>query len=232
MQKSILGILICFSLSQHSNSQSITLSVLDTVLSGQDLFVIKDVPVKVRNSSTSSLKLIVKREIISLAQNHANYFCWGINCYGPSTDQSPDTISLTNGEENDSFKGYLDPGGSAGESKVKYCFIDALNTINQSCFVASYRFGSAASTEPKGRNYSVSIPSIPASYDPITQTIKVNVNGGKIDVMNMLGQNIDLTFRYDGTGMVADASSLKTGYYFLFGTNERGPWSARVIVTK
>jgi len=232
MKKPILLILIAILFTQQIKAQSFSVVADQTTIYETDPFEIRDSPAKVKNISTSAKNVLVSREIVSLFNAHDNYFCWGINCYGPVTNQSPDTITLAPQEENDSFKGYLNPNGVDGASKVTYCFINADNPSDRSCFTVEYFFG-ITSLEPKTYgNGTRSIPSVPASYDPYNQTIKVSVNGGKIDTMNMLGQSVELNFKYDGTGMVADASRLKTGYYFLFGENERGPWSARVIVTK
>jgi hypothetical protein len=232
MKKPILGVLIAIFFAQHVQSQSFTVVANELTILENDPFELRDSPAVVKNISGSNKRVLVSREIVSLVSAHSNYFCWGINCYGPVTSESPDTLTLAPNEENATFKGYINPYGADGISKVNYCFVNADNTADRSCFTVNYLFG-VAGLEPKnsggGRK---DIPAVPASYDAYNQTIKVSVNGGKIDTMNMLGQSVELSFKYDGTGMIADASRLKTGYYFLFGANERGPWSARVIVTK
>jgi hypothetical protein len=114
-------------------------------------------------------------------------------------------------------------------AEVRYCFVNADNSSDKACYKVRYLSGVASTMPGKEPGQAVQVP---ATYDAYSQTIKVNVAGGKIEVWNMLGQKVDLTFRYDGTGMVADASSLKPGYYFLFGNNEKGPWSARVVVSR
>ena len=232
MKRPVLTILIAFFFTQQIKAQSFNVVVNQTAIYEADPYEIREAPATVKNIASTSKKVLVSREILSLFNAHDNYFCWGLNCYGPVTSQSPDTITFASQEENSSFKGYINPNGADGASKVKYCFINAENTLDRACFTVDYLFG-VNSFEPKiSGNGSRSVPAVPASYDPYSQTIKVSVNGGKIDTMNMLGQSVELNFKYDGTGMVADASRLKTGYYFLFGSNERGPWSARVIVTK
>ena len=230
MFKVLLGLFLSFFILQQSYAQSFTLTRGDTMVAEADPYQLRDSESKVKNVSSSNLRMVVTREILSLGTNHINYFCWGINCYGPGTDESPDTIVLAPQEENNTFKGYVDPSGGETESRIRYCFINADNASDKICYDVKYLFGVASVTPGGGAPKNV--PSVPASYDVYSQTIRVNVTGGKIETMNMLGQNVDLTYRYDGSGMVADASSLKAGYYFLFGVNERGPWSARVVVSK
>jgi len=228
MQIRILILVILFFIFQSVEAQSFEVIVEDTLLIEPDPNVLLSAHADVKNITNTPIKTLVSREEISIAPSHFNYFCWGVNCYAPTTIVSPDTILLEPQVLNGTFKGYIDPDGTSGASYIRYCFINAVNPTDRVCFNVKYLVGTTAIERPDpGKPVTV-----PASYDSYSQTIKVNVNGGKIEIMNMLGQKVDLTFRFDGTGMVADASTLKTGYYFLFGVNEKGPWSARVIVTK
>ena len=184
----------------------------------------------IRNISGSLKTVKVLREIISKPAGHVTYFCWGPSCYGPNTNESPDIIPLAETEADSSFKGYVNPNGVEGTTVVRYCFQNAELPSDQICVTLKHNFSTSSvgsSNAPSER-----VTAIQAVYDPYNQTIHVDVNGGKIEVMNMLGQQVPLNFRYDGNGMTADASSLKTGYYFLFGKNEKGPWTARVVVSK
>lgn len=233
-------VLLLFFISSILNSQvsqaqistgSFELTSDDTLMLEADNFAVLESHASVKNISNQAVKTIVSREILNTSTGHSNYFCWGVNCYGPMTSESPDTISIAAGETNISFKGYLDGGGVDGVSTVRYCFSNADVSSDRACYVVKYALGTASAAS--GFSKEPGQPTqVPATYDPSSQTIKVNVAGGKIEVWNMLGQKVELDFRYDGTGMVADASKLKTGYYFLFGNNEKGPWGAKVLVTK
>jgi hypothetical protein len=229
MKKLILLFLLIGTFSAGLKAQSFEISEYDTLVADPEVSFEVYSKAKVKNLTGQPIRTIVSREAIQLAPNHINYFCWGVNCYGPLTITSPDTLLVEAQGVNTTFKGYIDPSGNDGASVIRYCFINATNPSDRTCFVARYLLGTAAVSNPGEPGQATKVP---ASYDAYSQTIKVNVNGGKIEILNMLGQKADLTFRYDGTGMIADASSLKTGYYFLFGNNEKGPWSARVIVTK
>jgi len=229
MRLQILCLLVLLIFTNTLKAQTFQLTVEDTLILEPDSMALLEAHATVRNTTNAPVRTIVTRQELALATEHVSYFCWGVNCYGPMTSQSPDTIILAAQQENTTFKGYIDPSGYGGASKVRYCFINASNPTDRTCVDFQYKVGFTAAAKPVDPGRTINIP---ATYDPYSQTIKVNVNGGKIEVWNMLGQGVNLDFRYDGTGMVADASALKTGYYFLFGSTERGPWSARVIVTK
>lgn len=210
-------------------SQTFQIYSEDTVLVNSDPYELLESHAEVTNTLSSTVRTLVKREPVSMAPNHINYFCWGINCYAPATIESPDTLLVEGGGTNSSFKGYIDPNGYEGTSIVRYCFINATNPSDQTCYVVKYTSAitSVAAAEPGKAS------GVPASYDPNSQTIRVVVNGGKIETWNMLGQKVELDWKFDGTAMLADASNLKPGYYFIFGTSsENKLWSARVIVTK
>jgi hypothetical protein len=229
MPKPILVLSLLLIIPQLLKGQSLNLTNADTLMVSTDASVVKEARVTVENTSNLAVRILVSRQIVSLAPNHTNYFCWGPNCNDPSVSQSTDTLELEPEDVNTSFKGYLDAGGWDGVSVVRYCFTNLINPADQSCFTTRYVMGTAATSPPSAGGR---LSGVVATYDSYSQTIHVDVKGGTIETLNMLGQKVDLNFRYDGSGMSADASALKTGYYFLFGRNERGPWSSRVIVTR
>lgn len=229
MKLKLLFLLLFASTVSVSQAQSLQILNADTLVIEEEAEVLAQAHAQVKNISNATVRVLVTRELINLNSNHDNYFCWGVNCYGPPTSQSPDTLPMESNSVNNTFKGYIDAGGFIGNSVVKYCFINSANLSDRSCFTARYQMGltSVAGGEP-GK----AVP-VPAMYDANSQTIRINnVNGGKIEIWNMIGQKVDLNWRSDGSAMVADASSLKPGYYFLFGNSENKVWSARVMVTK
>lgn len=228
MKLRILCLLLTISCFSVAQAQSFEIVTADTLVIEEESNVLAEAHAQIRNTTNNTIRTLVSREVISSTPGHFNYFCWGVNCYAPVTSQSPDTLPVDPLAINNSFKGYIDADNNDGISIVKYCFINASNPSDRACFTARYQFGvtAIAGNEP-GKAVAV-----PAMYDPYSQTVRINVNGGKIETWNMIGQKIELKFQYDGTSMVADASSLKPGYYFLFGNSDNKVWSARVIVTK
>lgn len=232
MKLRILSVIILSSaLTIRASAQSFEITGADSSVTSSDLSPVTPpaAHIYLKNISGSFKTVKVLREVISKPSGHVTYFCWGPSCYGPNTNESPDLVPMDDTQVDSSFKGYVNPNGTPGTTLVRYCFQNADNAADKSCFVVKHSFG-ATSIRPE--TPPVRVTAIQAVYDPSNETIHVEVSGGKIDVMNMLGQQVPLNFRYDGSGMTADASTLKTGYYFLFGRNEKGPWTARVIVTK
>lgn len=232
MKKLILSCCLSIILLSVSYAQSFQLLSADSLVSEEESTVLAEAHASIKNISGSTIRTVVSRELISFHPDHINYFCWGVNCYGPVTNQSPDTLLVGPQVTNSTFKGYLEADGNDGVSVVRYCFINADNPSDKVCFSAKYQMGLTSVKEGNGGGEPGKAVPIPAMYDSYSQSIRINVNGGKIEIWNMIGQKVDLNFRYDGSAMVADASSLKPGYYFLFGNSESKVWSARVMVTK
>jgi hypothetical protein len=232
MKLPILSVILIASMSfAEVHAQSFEVAGGDSSISSSELNPVTPpaAHVYIKNVSGSFRSVKVIREVISKPSGHTTYFCWGPSCYGPNTNESPDIIPLDDTQIDSTFKGYVNPNGTEGLTIVRYCFQNVDNASDRTCFTVTHAFG-ATSIRPE--EPSVKMTAIQAVYDPSNQTIHVEVSGGRIDVMNMLGQQVPLNFRFDGSGMSADASTLKTGYYFLFGRNEKGPWTARVVVSK
>jgi hypothetical protein len=231
MKLRILSVIILSAFTSAGFGQSLQVAGGDSLLITQDLNPLEApaAQVYIRNISGQFKTVKVTKEVLSLKAGHDAYFCWGGTCFSPTTMVSPNDIPIDADVVDSSFKGYVMPNGIEGTTEVRYCFQVNDNPSDQTCFRVRHAFGttSVIPDEPSER-----LSSVQAVYDAGSQTIYVDVVGGKIDVMNMLGQQVSLSFRYNGGGMSADASTLKTGYYFLFGRNEKGPWSARVVVNK
>ena len=80
MFKVLLGLFLSFFILQQSYAQSFILTRGDTMVAEADPYQLRDSESKVKNVSSSNLRMLVTREILSLGANHINYFCWGINC--------------------------------------------------------------------------------------------------------------------------------------------------------
>lgn len=137
MKKILLGIFIGFSAMAVAQNVSIDKSGEVTIY-GLPSDATIDSKVKVTNNSGSEMNVHVKREIIENTFGTDELFCWGVNCYPPSTAQSPNPEPIAAGGTNESFKGQLYPNGKEAIVKIKYCFFNADNPSEESCFTTVY----------------------------------------------------------------------------------------------
>ena len=177
MRKLILFTFGSFLIFQSVKAQSLTVLTVITILQDPSTNVLLEARADIQNNTNVPIRTLVSREEIVIATEHVNYFCWGVSCYAPTTIVSPDTITVNPNQLNGTFKGIIDPGGLEGNSTIRYCFINALNSADKACFVVKYQFGPASVVALKEPGQTVKVP---ATYDAGSQTIKVNVNCGKI----------------------------------------------------
>ena len=127
----ILGLLFNFA---NAQNLQITHPVTSTQGSSDSVLSIK---MHIKNNGSGSTDVYLQRKIQSLTPGQLSYFCFGINCYPPNVNKSPENITLVGGGEDSSVKTYVDPRGTAGTSIVNYCFYNVSKT-DSACLLLTY----------------------------------------------------------------------------------------------
>lgn len=143
------------------------------------------------NSTAHDLTVMVKRVSNVLDSAHVSYFCWGPYCYSPFTNVSNIADTIFANDSNTTFKGYLEPNGAEGESKVGYCFYDE-NHINDSiCMNFIYHFGALGLIE---RNQSLRVseayPNPTKNFTSISYSLPANNTVYVFKLFDMQGKLI------------------------------------------
>lgn len=175
-----------------------------------------DAHVTIENHAATNLNVMAQRVLNNLAPNHLNNFCYGIQCYGPSTSISPGPELIMAGGSDNTFKSTLLTNGSAGISEVKYCFFDQNNNSDSVCVRFVYEV-SAVGIEDVAKNASFSKPSPnPAkSFTAFTYDLKNNSQSFKIDVYNMLGSKVkSIAINENRGAIIMSTDELENGIYF------------------
>ena len=166
------------------------------------------------NSSPVASKVYVVRHIETLPAGQSSYFCFGAGCYAPSQDVSFDTVFVVQGDRNQTFKAYLDPQGVAGESIIRYDFIDAAAGTT-----TSVRFHVLAQvTAVKGL---AALRSLIGGSLPATGTLRLAATPGiGITLSDALGRTVR-TATLAATPTDLSISGLAPGAYYLSTTDGR-----------
>ncbi len=101
---------------------------------------IAHVDIHVKNVGNSTENVYVLRKKINVAAGHLSYFCFGVTCYPPNVNKSPDVISLNSGASDNSIITYLDPLGTMGTSIVEYC-VKNVSETDSACVIITYALG-------------------------------------------------------------------------------------------
>ncbi|MBK7174784.1 MAG: T9SS type A sorting domain-containing protein [Bacteroidales bacterium] len=102
-----------------------------TVYSNNPLVDLMESHLKVYNSGDTDLNVFVRRINNTAATNSSNAFCFGINCYPPTTDTSQVETPIQVGIMNTTFIGDYYPSQARGISSVTYEFYDNTTTANK-----------------------------------------------------------------------------------------------------
>jgi hypothetical protein len=94
--------------------------------------------VGVTNTSDKTISVTVKKIIIDTLHGTFNTFCWGVNCFEPTTYISPTSINIAPGTTNKSFYGEYNPMGKVGSSTIRYVFFDKNNYLDSSYVTVKY----------------------------------------------------------------------------------------------
>lgn len=177
---------------------------------------------QLRNLSTTSQDVMVKREIIQMVEGTQNSFCWG-NCYAPSVDVSPRPQILEAGEVSAegllSFHQLIDPSYSGnpipGTSIVKYYAYPAGQETEEDmiCIEVWFAFNAEGIDENK-------IVFGHAFPNPASSVVRFNyqlpaTGNVSVSVYNLLGQEV-MSQQLDALQgqAVLSVSDLTEGIYF------------------
>jgi len=93
---------------------------------------------KIKNATTVACSTYCRKAYIDTVPGTLNSFCWN-GCYFPNTMVSIYGWNILPQQTYDLFEGHYDPNGHAGTTKVKYTWVDTLNTANQVYIEVEYR---------------------------------------------------------------------------------------------
>ena len=198
---------------------------------------------QVRNLTSTSLEVMISREIVQLVEGTENSFCWG-SCYSPMVDVSPrpktveagavcDTADLSFHHQVDlTYSG--DPDNFvAGTSVVKYYAYPEGNEEDRVCIEVWFACNAEGVAETSDINFSHAYPNPASSMVRFDYNLS-SASNASVAVYNLLGQEVmrqPLT-TLQGTAAFSVAD-LNEGIYFcnLF-VNGQSVMTEKFIVKK
>lgn len=212
MKKSLLlvffSLLFCFGHAQN-------LQIVDAVSSvkgGPDS--ISYIKLHIKNNGSTATDVFLLRKIQTLAVGQLSYFCFGITCYPPGVNKSPDVITLAPGATDESVKTYIDPRGSEGTSVINYCFYNVPKT-DSACLLLTYDISSTTGIVKNSHQKFVKVFPNPAKSDlNLVYNTEKKYNTTEIKLLDLSGrvvlvENVDLQ-----EGLIKlDISSIPAGIY-------------------
>lgn len=173
-----------------------------------------DMILKVKNNTTDTLKLYVRRIINNEVLGTENVICFGVNCYPPSTDTSRQLQAVPNGKVDSSFLSHYSPYAHAGITSITYEFFNIRADVKGQVTVNYHLSPLSLGTELKSFDISAAYPNPASGSTSIEYKIPIG-RDGKIVLRNLLGSIIEEVNleRPEGKAVI-NTSDLKDGLYF------------------
>ncbi|MCS6978681.1 MAG: T9SS type A sorting domain-containing protein [Flavobacteriales bacterium] len=163
---------------------------------------------KVVNTGNDA-EVMVKRENVTMPAGYVNYFCWGTNCYPPSTDVSTTPEFIPGGQQNFSFIGYIQPDTTGGNWSITYTFFEPGNASNK------------VSVTLNGYTYMASLQELPSlsarvypnpARERFFLDVGVAAENFRLSLTDLTGRVI-LSQRVSGNQASVDVRALRKGLY-------------------
>lgn len=212
MKKSLLLVFFSF-LFCFANAQNLQIvDAVSSVKGGPDS--ISYIKLHIKNNGTSATEVFLKRKIQTLAAGQMSYFCFGVTCYPPNVNVSPENISLAAGATDESVKTYVDPRGSEGTSIINYCYYNVAKT-DSACLLLTYDISATTGIVKNSHQKFVKVFPNPAIQDlNLVFNTEKKYSNSEIQLLDLNGR-IVLTEKVElQEGLLKlDISSLHAGVY-------------------
>jgi hypothetical protein len=195
MKKTVLFVLFTISIFSYGFSQSLALADSSgPVVNNSTIYHyghVSDAEILsymfVKNTTSATIGVKVKKVEINLVSGSVNSFCWGL-CFAPNVYISPDPINI-NAHATDStdFSGHYTPSGNEGVSTIRYVFFNTTNTSDSVCVNIIY------DAYPDGIANQTTKNSLSGAYpNPANNTVNFDyslnsVNDGSVVIRNLPG---------------------------------------------
>jgi hypothetical protein len=185
----------------------------------------------VKNTTTDSISVKVKKVELSTQPGTSNVFCWGL-CFDPSIFVSPDPKVIHAGEtDSTNFSGHYIPTGVVGISTIRYVFFNTNNLSDTVCVNINF------STYPQGFNDMPNVTLSNAYPNPANHSVSFNCSTpqnsyAQLIIRNVLGsiiREVDIT---NNSGKLSlNTSDLADGVYFYsFLVNGKSQVTKKLVI--
>ncbi len=189
----------------------------DTTLniSGGTTEIIK-LPLRVKNTSGTTLYVKVKKIYSSIVSGSDNSFCFAGQCYSPTTMESPNFATISSNATDTSFEADYSANGSSGTSTIKYVFFNTANTSDSVSVIVNYTTAVGINDIAKSDVYFSDAYPNPASNNlSFSYALPKQTATAKITICNILGAVVADVELNDLSGKkTINTNELKEGIYF------------------
>jgi hypothetical protein len=170
----------------------------------------------INNSNSNTIYTRASKTELSVVQGTDNSFCWGGNCFSPSTFTSPNTVELSPNTQTSSTC-FFDDNNPNDNTCIDVTYDAAFTSVSNQNKASSYLGGSTFVSRKKMNTFNYRL---------------VDAKNATINLVNMLGVTVKTYPISSQQGVVLmNAGDLKSGVYFMtLNVNGKRVSNKKVIV--
>ena len=182
-----------------------------------------DVAWDVINAGSTTLTLRAYRNVMQEVSGSSNHFCWGILCYGSSTDTSSANanlmVTMAPNHVESTFHGFYFHYGTAGHTMIEYCFFDNNDPEIKVCHVVNYCIDDACIIGVNESEFEVTLgqvsPNPVSSRGIIEYSLSSLPENARVVIHNLIGDVVKEIKLDNKNGVIfIDAADFNAGVYF------------------
>lgn len=171
----------------------------------------------IKNTSSNSIDVLVKKEIIELLPAAYSTFCWG-QCFAPHVIISPNAITLASNTINtNGFYSDYSAMGEDGVSVIRFAFYDENNTNDSNHVYIKYYSSPTSINEKLNTISEISnpYPNPVVNNTSFNYSLAHSVKDAKIVIMSITGQIVqEINLQAGSSKVTVNLSQHSNGVYF------------------
>lgn len=215
MKKYLLLPIILLGFSILSYGQNLVLSGYNLTVSDPGNTNTLESTARLDNNGSSTVDIIVERDVINLPVGMYELFCFGQYCNPPGTAVTTYTTPITAGGRESTFDAKVMPNGNCGTATIHYRFYDQNNPADSTGFTLNFAFcaqGLSDASESFGLSKPLKNPA--DQFTVFTYNLPSSSSSDKLYIYNMLGSLVrTLDVSGKNGSLVLNTADLKSGLY-------------------
>lgn len=221
MKYTLLSLLLAGSMSVSAQFSLQLLDASNNDISNGTLNVLQDVnemsstQVKMRNSGTAPINVMVMREEENFPAGYTNSFCFGVNCYPTTISVSPLPETIAAGAINGTFKADITSNEISGSWSIKYTFYLESNPAEKVSVIFNGTTNSVSVEENKVKEEKFYAFPNPASESVNIKFDVLNASNNKVVFTDLTGKIVrEIALQKDADVLNVNLDGFKNGIYF------------------
>ena len=215
MKKFLLIVACLIGITQLATAQGLVLSNYNLTVSDPGNTNTLESTARIDNNGSSTVDIVVERDVINLPAGMYELFCFGQFCNPPGTPMTSYTTPIVAGGRESTFDAKVIPNGNCGTATIHYRFYDQNNPADSTGFTLNFAFctqGLNDVSETFGLSKPLKNPA--DQFTVFTYNLPTANNNDKLYIYNMLGslvKTVDVTGK--NGSLVVNTAELKSGLY-------------------